>query len=118
MCTYALFVMQDETSTIEDDDTPDEIEPIRPESVRTKPVRNEVELRAAVRNAVGSTIIPLDKDIPLTFIFIIDSDKDITLTSNSATGFYKLIGANHVSTIIVETNGVLRLDTVLLKGAF
>ncbi|MGD6809036.1 MAG: hypothetical protein ACQCN3_04985 [Candidatus Bathyarchaeia archaeon] len=75
----------------------------------------ETELEAAVNNAVGPTVITLDGDIELTEALIIPAGKDITLTSsNIENGFYKLIGANNQSTIIVETGGVLRLDGVVV----
>jgi hypothetical protein len=80
-------------------------------------VKNETELRAAINNAQSKTsfIIALDNDISLSSALTIPADKDITLTSNNVTAFYKLIGANGESTIIVETAGsVLRLVGVIV----
>ncbi len=83
---------------------------------------SETELRAAVNNNAKSAVITLDSDIQLTKPFIIPTNKNITLTSNNiANGFYKLIGANNQSAIIVETDGVLRLDGVVVtheKGVY
>jgi len=79
-------------------------------------VSTERELRNAVNNAVGSTVIALDKDITLTDSALnISANKDISLTSTSATKFYKLIGTNEQSTIIVvETDGSLLLDGIIV----
>ncbi|WNZ29919.1 MAG: hypothetical protein IAX21_03410 [Candidatus Bathyarchaeota archaeon] len=83
---------------------------------------SEAELEEAVNNAVGPTVITLDGDIELTEALIIPAGKEITLTSsNIENGFYKLIGANNQSAIIVETDGVLRLDGVVVtheKGVY
>jgi len=83
---------------------------------------SETELRAAIKNAVGPTVITLEGDIELTEALIIPAGKDITLTSsNIENGFYKLIGANNQTAIIVETDGVLRLDGVVVtheKGVY
>jgi hypothetical protein len=68
---------------------------------------SEAELEEAVNDAVEPTVITLDSDIQLTEPLIIPTNKNITLTSNNiANGFYKLIGANNQSAIIVETDGV------------
>ena len=99
-------------------------------------VKNETELKDAINNAPDgkSTTIALDNDITLTSYdeqnhiynyrvatLIIPANKDITLTSNKANGFYKLIGAVHqVDTILVGNDGVLRLDGIIVthkKGA-
>jgi hypothetical protein len=83
---------------------------------------SEVKLREKVNNAVGPTVITLDGDVELTEPFIIPSGKDITITSNDGEkGFYRLIGTSNESTIVVETNGVLRLDGVIVtheKGVY
>jgi hypothetical protein len=83
---------------------------------------SEAELEEAVKDAVEPTVITLDSDIQLTKPLIIPTNKNITLTSNNiANGFYKLIGANNQSAIIVETDGVLRLDGVVVtheKGVY
>ena len=77
-------------------------------------VSNETELKNAVNNAVGSTTIVLDKDIQLTATLIISANKDITLTSNSKSEFFKLIGPNEQSTITVNNDGVLKLDGIII----
>jgi hypothetical protein len=77
-------------------------------------VKTESALRDAVNKAEGSTIIALDKDIKLTKPLIISANKDITLTSNRATNFFKLVGAKDVDIIIVEANGLLRLDGIIV----
>ena len=79
-------------------------------------VKNETELRNAITNASNgkSTTIALDIDITLTDIIAIPINKDITLTSNKASGFYKLTGADGKSTIAVEGDGVLRLDGIVV----
>jgi len=80
-----------------------------------KVVSNEFELRAAVNNAAGPTSIAFSKDIALTALLVIPTGKDITLTSNRVSGFYKLIGYS-VSTITVEAGGVLRLDGITVTN--
>jgi len=77
-------------------------------------VSNEVGLRNAVNNAKGSTVIALDKDIQLTSCLNIPAKKDITLTSNTAKEFCKLINMVDGSAIFVEAAGVLRLDGIIL----
>jgi hypothetical protein len=90
-------------------------------------VSNERELRTAVNNAAGSTVIALANDITLTEPLIIPVDKNITLTSASASKFFKLIGGETgrlaitpneynfpVSVIDVESSSVLRLDGVVV----
>jgi hypothetical protein len=80
-----------------------------------KVVSNETELRNAINNAAGSTIITLNKDITLTETTLtIPAGKEITLTSNKATGYYKLISADGKSTITVEGSGALRLDGIIV----
>jgi hypothetical protein len=76
---------------------------------------NETELKEAVNNAVGPTVITIDRDIQLTEPLTIPAKNDITLTSsNNKNGFYKLVGANETSTIFVEKGGVLRLDGIIV----
>ncbi|MDR0373857.1 MAG: hypothetical protein LBI79_10015, partial [Nitrososphaerota archaeon] len=55
-------------------------------------VGNETELRAAVDNAEAGVhiVIALDRDITITEQLDISDNKNITLTSNSATEFFKL----------------------------
>jgi hypothetical protein len=77
-------------------------------------VKNENELKNAVDTATGSAIIALDNDITLTEALKIPANKDITLTSNKANGYYKLIGAEGMSTIFVDDGGVLRLDGIIV----
>jgi hypothetical protein len=78
-------------------------------------VSNETELRNAVDTATGSTVIALGKDIALTeSTLTIPANKNITLTSSLASGFYKLIGADGKSTFIVEGGGMLRLDGIIV----
>ncbi|MCL1976712.1 MAG: hypothetical protein FWG55_01175 [Candidatus Bathyarchaeota archaeon] len=75
-------------------------------------VGNEGELRNAVNNAKGPTIIELDNDIKLTETLNIATNKDITLTSSKIVGFYKLIGASHQGTLIVKDGGTLKIDGI------
>jgi hypothetical protein len=92
-------------------------------------VKNEDELKNAINNAPtgGSTTIALDNDISLisyeepdyTYNYqiatlIIPANKDITLTSNRSNGYYKLIGAVDIATILVGGGGTLRLDGVVV----
>jgi len=80
-------------------------------------VDNETELRDAVNNASfrRSTIIALNKDITLTDTpLTIPVNKDIILTSNKATGYYKLIGADEREVISIETGGIFRLDGIIV----
>jgi hypothetical protein len=76
-------------------------------------VKNEVELKNAINSVPDgkSTTIALGKDITLTEVLKIPVDKDITLKSDKAVGYYKLIGAEGASTIFVDDGGVLRLET-------
>jgi hypothetical protein len=85
-------------------------------------VKNEVELRAAVDNAkfkVPVNII-LDGDISLTdCALVIPCDKNITLSSNGDTDFFKLIGASRYPTITVEGStfkkgGELRINGIIV----
>jgi hypothetical protein len=77
-------------------------------------VSNEYELRSAVQNAEGSTVIALDKDIKLTGSYLqISSGKYITLTSNSNNKFFKIIGIHGYSTIEI-VGGVLVIDGVII----
>jgi hypothetical protein len=78
-------------------------------------VKNEDELKNAINNASLKEItIALDNDIILTEALKIIVNKDIILTSNKITGYYKLIGAEGRSTIFVDGGGVLRLDGVIV----
>lgn len=86
-------------------------------------VSNEIELRNAIDNAKGPTVIALDNDITLTEQLVIPANKDITLTSNKEAELYKLIGTSYneygvivggssVSTITVDSYGALKLDGI------
>ncbi|MCL2135334.1 MAG: hypothetical protein FWH37_07275 [Candidatus Bathyarchaeota archaeon] len=92
-------------------------------------VKNETELKNAISNASDgkSTIIALDNDITLTTYdegnytynyavatLIIPANKDITLITNKDSGFYKLIGAVNMPTVIIGAGGVLRLDGIIV----
>jgi hypothetical protein len=87
-------------------------------------VSNEVELRTAINNAVGSTVIALDNDITLTEQLVIPANKDITLTSTSTSKFFKLVGGGSRTTlgpgeysdavINVKGDGVLKLEGIIV----
>jgi len=91
-------------------------------------VSNEMELRNAVNNAGGPTVIALDNDITLTEQIFISANKDITLTSTITSKFFKLIGGDRElvryedgylatfpdAVIIVEGNGVLKIDGIFV----
>jgi len=76
-------------------------------------VNDELELRDAINNASGPTIIALNKDITLKETLQISAAKDITLTSNRAEGFYKLLGSDEY-TIAVVDRGMLRLAGIIV----
>ncbi|MDR2707801.1 MAG: hypothetical protein LBB87_03525 [Nitrososphaerota archaeon] len=82
-------------------------------------VKNESELKNAIDNASSSkeTIIALDNDITLTESAItIPYNKDITLTSDRSSGFYKLIsGVASEATIYVD-GGALKIDGIIVSG--
>jgi len=81
-------------------------------------VKNETELKNAINNASSKTVtVTLDNDITLTEPLTILANKDITLTSNKVSGYYRLNGAEGMSTIAVE-GGMLKLDVGLTKEAF
>jgi hypothetical protein len=77
-------------------------------------VKTERELVNAVDNAAGPIVIALDSDVTLKDSFIIPAHKDITLTSNNKTNFFKLIGAPGKSTVTVENAGLLKLAGVIV----
>jgi hypothetical protein len=97
-----------------------------------KIVNNELELKNAVNNAVGPTVIALANDITIMEQLVIPIDKDITLTSISASEFFKLIGGYTGRTgvgppygynlpdavIFVQGNGVLRLDGIVVTCTY
>ena len=89
---------------------------------------NEMELRNAINNAVGHTVIALDNDITLTKQLVIPMSKDITLTSTSKSEFFKLIGGDTgrstlgpmeypQAVINVEGSGALRLNGIVVTCA-
>jgi hypothetical protein len=80
-------------------------------------VKNENELKNAIDNAaLKETIIALDNDITLTeSALTVPYNKDITLTSNRSSGFYKLIGVANQATVVVD-GGALRLDGIIVSG--
>jgi hypothetical protein len=81
-----------------------------------KIVSTETELINAF-NTAEPIIVALDNDIQLTFSLYIVENMDVTLTSNKANGFYKLIGAYNFNTITVREGGVLRLDGIIVTHA-
>jgi len=91
------------------------------------PVRDQVELRAAVTAAATSrepTNIIFENDITLTGTpLTIPRNADITLTSDSdrASGngveFFKLNGASGQNTILVDGGGVLKLAGIIVTHA-
>jgi hypothetical protein len=82
-------------------------------------VGTETELRNAITNATGPTVIALNNDIQLTNTPLsITSGKDITLISSGTSVFFKLIGVSGTNTITINSGGVLELDTVYPKPAF
>ncbi|MDR1992077.1 MAG: InlB B-repeat-containing protein [Nitrososphaerota archaeon] len=75
-------------------------------------VDNEVTLRVAVNDAVAGVpvIIAFENDIALTMgALIIGAGKTCTLTSDSASEFFKLLGVFDTDTIVVNAGGVLEL---------
>jgi hypothetical protein len=79
-------------------------------------VKNEVELRNAVDNPVGASIvIAPTADIYLTNSALnIFNSVNVTLTIDSKHGVCKIFGATNNSTIIVEDGGVLILDGIII----
>ncbi len=88
-------------------------------------VSNETELRNAVTNAVGPTVIALDNDITLTEQLVIPANKDITLTSTSTSKFCRLIGgdtgrstlgpAEYPEAVInIKGSGALKIDGIVV----
>jgi hypothetical protein len=77
-------------------------------------VKTAAELRDAINNASGSPVIKLNNDIVLTESLVIPANKNIILASESTTKFFKLIGVDGKNTITVNSDGVLRLDGVIV----
>jgi hypothetical protein len=90
-------------------------------------VKNETELKNAINNTPNGkpTTITIDNDITLTTttndansngaaVNIIIQNKDITLTSNKANGYYKLIGAANGHVLFIGNGGVLRIDGITI----
>jgi dihydroxyacetone kinase-like predicted kinase len=80
-------------------------------------VKNEAELKNAINSVTSNKVtIALDNDISFIDNIVISANKDVTLTSNRGTGFYKLIGASDETfgvdysegTNVVVEGGVLR----------
>lgn len=101
------------------------------QGVPDKFVSNETELREAISSAPAKTsfTITLNNDITLTDSpLTISANKNIILTSNKATGYYKLVGTAYgtaqfmvgevsLSTITVNGGGVLELNGVEVTHA-
>ncbi|MCL2135879.1 MAG: hypothetical protein FWH37_10130 [Candidatus Bathyarchaeota archaeon] len=79
-------------------------------------VKNEEELKNAINNTSNkkATTINIDNDITLTETLKIPTNKNITLTSNKITEYYKLIGAEYKSTIFVDKDSTLKIDGVIV----
>jgi hypothetical protein len=75
---------------------------------------SEVMLRAAIDDAVGPTIITLDKDITLADQLVIRDGKNITLTSKDSSNFSKLLFLSCPRAVTVDRGGVLILDGVVI----
>jgi len=79
----------------------------------TSHVGSEKELRNAVNTINGPTVIVLTADIALTDSALsIPEGREITLISDNAERFWKLIGTNNQATISV--NGILTLDRIIV----
>jgi len=81
-----------------------------------KVVNNEIDLRDTIKNAPSKTsiVINVSGDIFLSSTIIIPINKDITLTSDSKNGFYKLIGASGAT---ITVNGSLTIDGIIVTHA-
>jgi len=80
----------------------------------TVSVKDEATLRTAINEAEGTTVIVLTSDIFLTSSSLnIPANKDIVLTSDKETGFYRLIGAKDHSTIVIN-RGTLTLADIIV----
>ncbi|MCL2134306.1 MAG: hypothetical protein FWH37_01965 [Candidatus Bathyarchaeota archaeon] len=80
-------------------------------------VSNEIELKNAItdRQFDGPVVIALDKDITITDgSLIISAFTNITLTSNKASGFYKLIGATTAAILQVDSGGILIINGIII----
>jgi hypothetical protein len=82
-------------------------------------VKDEVELRSAIDEAVGkSEVIVLMEDICLAeFALSIPGEANITLTIENKAHSCKIFGAADSSTIVVEEGGVLELHGVVVTHA-
>jgi hypothetical protein len=74
----------------------------------------ESDIKNAVNNAIEPIVVVLDNDVRLTESLTIPAGKDVTLTSCDDNDFYKLIGVDGESVIVVEGGGVLRLKGVII----
>jgi len=126
LITYVAIINFNDTST-KDKNPVDEENPINKEDTpsikedkstgTTIRVSSEAELLESISNAAKPTIITLDKDITLTGTLFIPSNKDITLTSNNnnnKANFYKLIGENDVTIIVVNNRAVLKIAGIIV----
>jgi hypothetical protein len=74
-----------------------------------------LSLNDAINNAQDgvSVVIAPSTDVVLTSALVIPANKDVTLTSSgSDVDFFKLIGANGTSTIVVMDDAVVNLERV------
>lgn len=79
-------------------------------------VKNEVELRNAINNAIGTSVViaPIE-DIHLTESSLsIPDAANVTLSSDNKYGVCKIFGASNNSTIIVEDGGILTLKAIVI----
>jgi len=79
------------------------------------PVESEAELVAAVNDAQSGVpvVIALGKAIVLSAPLRIPANVDVTLESEGGANF-RLVGAAGVSTVIVESAGILRLNGIIV----
>jgi hypothetical protein len=79
-------------------------------------VNTEIELKTTINNATHNIpiVIVLNNDIILKEPLVIPANKNITLTSNLQSGFFKLIGADKRNTISVMDKGILTIDGIIV----
>ncbi|MCL2642548.1 MAG: InlB B-repeat-containing protein [Candidatus Bathyarchaeota archaeon] len=111
------FEMPSESVTFTADWISDEEETVDDEASLKAVVKvgNETSFRNAVDNATEPLIIALSRNIKLSAPIVIPAGKNIALTSNNNVAFFKLIGANSASTLIVDAGGRLTLDGVIVS---
>ena len=79
------------------------------------PVKDETELRDAIRTGDTTIVIDLKNDIELSSTLTIETGKTVTLMSNGVDGgFCKLIGAPNSDTITIVRSGNLVLDGIIV----